>query len=164
MDTKKKIISLERLATIVEDLKKRGKKIVTTNGAFDLLHVSHKRALEESKNMGDLLIVAVNSDLSVKTSKSNFRPIISEEQRAEMVASLECVDYVTIFDEKTPRQFLEIVKPHIHTKGTNYNAEELIEAPLVRKNGGIVVVTSPNPVTSTSKIIEKIISTYRKSA
>ncbi|TAL48869.1 D-glycero-beta-D-manno-heptose 1-phosphate adenylyltransferase [Patescibacteria group bacterium] len=156
MDTKRKVVTKDELAGIVADLKKQGKKIVTTNGAFDILHIGHKRMLEVSKALGDILIVGVNSDSSVKQYKSDLRPVIPEADRAEMLAGLACVDYVTIFAEPDPKNFLELVKPNVHTKSGDYTAEGLKETPTVRKNGGEVVIIPYVESKSTTNIINKI--------
>jgi glycerol-3-phosphate cytidylyltransferase len=151
-----KIVALKNLAKIVSRLKKQGKKIITTNGAFDILHVGHTRALAASKELGDVLIVGISSDSSVKKYKSKNRPIISEKDRAEMVAALESTDYVTIFSETDPKKFLSIVKPDVHTKSGDYTVEQLLETPLVRKNGGTVVIIPYLKGKSTTSIIERI--------
>jgi rfaE bifunctional protein nucleotidyltransferase chain/domain len=158
MNTVQKIVSLQELEGILPELKKQGKKIVTTNGAFDLLHIGHKRALEKSKSLGDVLIVMVNSDSSVKQYKSDLRPIIPEEERAEMLAGLSCVDYVTIFSELDPRNLLEKIKPDVHTKGGDYKPEGLLEFDGISKNGGTIVMTES--IKSTTGIIEKILKIY----
>jgi len=159
MSTVQKIVALQDLETIVSRLKKEGKKIVTTNGAFDLFHVGHKKVLEESKSLGDILVVGVNSDNSVKQYKSELRPIIPENERAEIVSALSCVDYVTIFEDLRPLKFLEIIKPDIHTKGGEYDLEKLHETEIVRQNGGVIINTkSVKP--STTEIIERILKIY----
>ena len=158
----KKIVSLKELDSIVTELKSMNKKIVSTNGAFDLLHVGHKRALEESKQLGDILIVGINSDSSVKQYKSKLRPIIPDTERAEMVAGLSCVDYVTIFHEKDPLRFLEIARPDIHTKGGDYDPKKLIEFNVLRKNGVKIVKTKS--IKSTTDIIKKILKAYESVA
>jgi len=160
MNTTGKIISLSDLALKIKELKAQNKKIVATNGAFDLLHVSHKRALEGSKSLGDVLIVGLNSDVSIRMSKSSGRPIIPELQRAELVAALECVDLVTIFNEKDPVQFLETVHPHIYTKGGDYTKEQNLAVDWVRNNVGDVVIVPGGSEQSTTKIIEKIVTTH----
>lgn len=157
MNKENKVVALNELASIVADLKKHGKKIVTKNGAFDLLHVGHIRMLEESKTLGDILIVGVNSDASIKQYKSDTRPIISENDRAEMVAALSCVDFVTIFNERDPRNFLEIVKPDIHTGPGDYTVETMFETSTVEKNGGKVIIIPRTPHESTTSIIERIL-------
>lgn len=160
MNTKQKVLSLAELEDIVIELKKLGKKIVTKNGAFDLLHVGHVRMLEASKALGDILIVGVNSDSSIKQYKSDIRPIISENDRAEMVAALACVDFVTIYNEPDPRNFLEIVKPDIHTGPSDFKVEAMLETPTVEKNGGTVIIIPRTPHKSTTNIIERIAKAY----
>lgn len=160
MIASKKIVSLDKLLPIVENFKKDGKKIVTTNGAFDLLHVGHVHALEQSKNFGDILIVGVNSDASVKQYKSKERPIIPENERALMIASLECVDYVITFDEIDPKNLLNILQPHVHTKGGDYNPKELKEFDLITQNGGVIKTIESIPP-STTTIIERILKAYK---
>lgn len=157
-----KIVSLDALPALVSDLKKAGKKIVTTNGAFDLLHIGHVRGLEESKRQGDVLIVGVNSDASIKKNKSPLRPIISEIQRAEMLAALSCVDYVVIFQEERPLNLLDVVRPHTHTKGGEYDPEKLHETEFLRKQG-THIVSNGDKIESTTNIIERILSRYGKS-
>ena len=160
MSTKQKIVTLEQLKIIVADLKKQGKKIVTKNGAFDLLHVGHIRMLEASKALGDILIVGVNSDASIKQYKSDTRPIISENDRAEIVAALACVDFVTIYNEPDPRKFLETVKPSIHTGPGDFKVETMLETPTVEKNGGTVVIIPRTPHETTTSIIDRILEAY----
>ena len=163
MNTKQKVVSLEQLKTIAANLKKQGKKIVTTNGAFDILHVDHKIVLEESKSLGDVLIVGINSDSSIKQYKSTLRPIMPEAQRAELIAGLACVDYVAIFPEPRPMNFLELVKPNIHTKGGDYqDIEKLYETDTVRKNGGEVVLIQHPILQTTTSIIKSMAEVYWK--
>jgi rfaE bifunctional protein nucleotidyltransferase chain/domain len=154
------IVSQKELAGIVATLKQQGRKIVTTNGAFDILHVGHAKALQAAKALGDVLIVGLNSDSSVKQYKSDKRPVIGENDRAEMLAALSCVDYVAIFSEADPRSFLELVKPHIHTKSGDYNAEKMIETPTVRRSGGEVRIMPFVAGKSTTGIIERIREVY----
>jgi len=156
MNTKQKILSPTELGEVVANLKKQGKKIVTKNGAFDLLHVGHVRMLEASKALGDILIIGVNSDSSIKQYKSDTRPIISENDRAEMLAALACVDFVTIYNEPDPRNFLEMIKPDIHTGPGDFKIDEMLEAPTVEKSGGTVVIIPRTPHKSTTSIIEQI--------
>jgi D-glycero-beta-D-manno-heptose 1-phosphate adenylyltransferase len=160
MNIKQKVLSLTELGEVVKDLKKQGKKIVTKNGAFDLLHVGHVRMLEASKVLGDILIVGVNSDASIKQYKSDMRPIISENDRAEMVAALACVDFVTIFNEPDPRDFLEMIKPDIHTGPGDFKVEAMLETPTVEKNGGKVVIIPRTQHETTTSIIERISKSY----
>ena len=161
MDSREKIVLIEHLTALVVRLKGEGKRIVTTNGTFDILHVGHKRALERSRSLGDVLIVGVNSDTSVKQYKSEGRPIIPERDRVEMLAGLVSVDYVTIFTERDPRHFLNMVKPDVHTKSGDYTVETLIEAPTVQEHGGEIVIIPLVPGKSTSAIIDRIMGSKR---
>ncbi len=155
MNHHQKIKSLSEILRIAEKLKHEGKIIVTTNGAFDILHVGHIRILEQSKSHGDILIAGVNSDDSVKRYKSPDRPIIPDYERAEMVASCEFVDYVFIFDELNPIAFLEKIKPNIHTNCADYG-ENCIERETVEKNRGKLVLIDRYQGTSTTEMIAKI--------
>ena len=158
-DKSSKIVPENKLFFLTRKLKKQGKKIVTTNGAFDMLHVGHILLLEKSKSLGDILIVGINSDSSVKQYKSEKRPIIPEAERARLVAALTCVDYITIFNEPDPVNFLELVKPAIHTKGGDYDSEKLIETVTVLRNGGEVVIISDR-IQWTTEIINRLIERY----
>jgi glycerol-3-phosphate cytidylyltransferase len=140
----------------VERLKSEGKKIVFTNGCFDILHVGHLRYLEEAKALGDILIVGVNSDASVKRLKGETRPIVTENDRAEMLLGLKCVDYVAIFEEDTPIELIEAVKPDIHVKGGDYKKDDLPETKIVERHGGIVKIVSLVAGKSTTNIVKKI--------
>ena len=150
-----KIISRDKLIGIVKDTRKKKKKIVTTNGAFDLFHVGHLNTIEFSKNLGDILIVCLNSDNSIKRYKSKRRPIIPQEQRAEIVAAIEYVDYVIIFDEETPVELLSLIKPDFHVKGSEYK-NNLLEKEVIERNGGKLFFIERDDI-STTKIIEKIL-------
>jgi len=161
MNSLNKVVTLDQLASIVADLKSQGKKIVTTNGAFDILHVGHKRALEASRALGDVLIVGVNSDSSVRQYKSDLRPIVPEADRTEMLSALGCVDFVTIFNEVDPRNFLEFIKPHIHTKSGDYKVEDLLETSTVEKNGGKVVIIPFVNGKSSTDLIKRIQDAYK---
>ena len=155
-----KIVNEEKLKELVEKLKKKNKKIVTTNGVFDILHIGHVKYLEEAKAQGDILIVGLNSDASVKMNKGPKRPINSEESRAAVLAALQCVDYVTIFNEKDPRELLEIIQPAVHANCEEYG-EDCIEAPVVRKYGGKIYLIKKYKDFSTTKLIEKIKEAYK---
>jgi len=154
--------SREEISKISEELKKKGKKVVTTSGIFDLMHYGHVDILKRSKALGDILIVGLNSDESTKKLKGPTRPIMSEEDRAAMMESIDCVDYVTIFNEDTPTEMLGAIKPDIHVKGTDRKMEELFEKDAVEKNGGKVVLLSLIEGRSTTDIINKIIENYNK--
>ena len=140
MFSQDRIMKAEDLATHIEDLKAQGKTIVTTNGIFDFVHKGHASYLEKAKRLGDVLIVAMNSDASTKRIKGPARPINPQADRAYVVASLRCVDYVTIFEQDTACEVLEILKPSIHTKGGDYDVEAMPETPIVRKHGGDVKI------------------------
>jgi len=151
-----KIKKLEELKSIVEELKKLNKKIITTNGVFDILHIGHIRYLQEAKKLGDILIIAVNSDSSTKQLKGPKRPLNDENDRAEALAALECIDYIVIFDEDNPIKFLEIIKPNIHVKGGDYDLSQIIEKDTVEENKGEIKLIPEIKGYSTTDLINKI--------
>ena len=134
--------------------------VVTTNGCFDVLHVGHLRYLQAAKQLGDVLVVGVNSDTSVRTLKGENRPLVPEDERAEMLAGLACVDYVTIFSELNPIALLSALKPDLHVKGGDYKIEQIIERETVEKYGGKVVVGLNVPGKSTTDLIQRIREQY----
>jgi len=136
--------------------RKKGKKIVTTNGCFDILHVGHVRSLAAAKALGDVLVVGINSDASVRALKGESRPIVPERERAEVVASLKPVDAVFIFRERDPRKWLAKLKPDFHAKGSDRKISEIIEKEVVERGGGRVVLLSIRKGKSTTNIIKKI--------
>lgn len=158
-----KIKTLGELNKVVVDLKKQNKKIVTTNGVFDILHAGHVRYLENAKKLGDILIVGINSDNSVKVNKGPNRPINKEKSRCEVVASLESVNYVFVFDENTPVEFISIIKPDFHVKAGDYRKSSMPEAEVVEKNGGKVKIIGFRRGSSTTKTIRRIVSLYSSS-
>lgn len=158
-----KIKTLPELVVLVEGLKAQGKKIVTTNGCFDLVHAGHVQALEWTKTQGDILVVGLNTDNSVQKNKGELRPIISEQERAVVLAALGSVDYVFLFDEETPVGWIELLAPHVHVKSSDYTIEQIIEREAVEQNGGEVRLAPRFGGHSTSKIIEKISGRYPKS-
>jgi len=133
-----------------------GQKVVFTNGVFDILHVGHLRYLKEARALGDALIVALNTDASVKAIKGPTRPINAEDERAELLDALECVDYVTFFSERTPVDLVAKVKPAIYAKGGDYTVETLPESPVVFGYGGEVKILTFIPGRSTTNIINKL--------
>ena len=153
----KKLLSQDSLKKTVEKLKKENKKIVTTNGVFDILHIGHIRYLQEAKKLGDILIIAVNSDSSVKKIKGPKRPLNNENDRSEALAALECVDYVAIFSEDNPINILEMIKPSIHVKGRDYKLSQIIEKDCVEKNKGKIVLIPKVEGYSTTDFIRKIV-------
>lgn len=149
-------MSLDELLPIIERLKTAGKRIVFTNGCFDLLHRGHAEYLHRARQLGDVLIVGLNSDNSVRQLKGDERPILPQDDRAYILASLACVDYVFIFDELRPHRAISLIKPHVHVKGGDYTKDELPEAPLVESLGGQVVVLPLVEGQSTTQIMERI--------
>ncbi len=150
------LIERKDLKSVVKKIKEEDKTIVTTNGCFDILHVGHVRYLNESKKHGDVLIVCLNSDSSVRKLKGESRPLNSEKDRAEVLLGLESVDYVVIFEEDTPSELLEIIKPDIHTKGGDYDASTLPESPVILRNNGKMVFINFVEGKSTTSIIDKM--------
>lgn len=130
------VVKRENIRKIVEGIQKSGRTVVTTNGCFDILHVGHVRYLTQTKSYADFSIVLLNSDKSVKSIKGEGRPINNENDRAEILCALSCVDYVVLFDEDSPAALLDEIKPDVHTKGADYSVETLPEADIILKNGG----------------------------
>ncbi|MBD3259012.1 adenylyltransferase/cytidyltransferase family protein [Candidatus Woesearchaeota archaeon] len=164
----KKIITREESAILAEEFRKEGNKIVTINGSYDILHAGHLSMLKEAKNQGDILIVGLNSDESVRAWKKRFghkdwekRPLIPQQYRAEMLTALEYIDYITIFDEPDCISFIEAIKPDIHVNGPEYG-EDCIEKSVVEKYGGRLHIAQFIEGLSTSKLIQKIIEIYSK--
>jgi len=156
----KKIVSTEKLVHIVEELKKQKKKIVFTNGCFDLLHAGHISSFEQAKKYGDILIVGLNGDKSVRQIKGKKRPIVEEQNRARLLASLTMVDYVTIFTEDTPDQLIRKLKPDILVKGKDWMGKQIAGQKFMEENGGTVQFIDLEKGLSTTKIIEKIKKAY----
>lgn len=152
---KKKVVIPDALGKFVNELKKRKKTIATLNGSFDLLHAGHLQIIFEASQQADVLLVALNSDASIKKYKSEKRPIIPLEYRMQMMAALEFVDYLTWFEETDPRQLLSIIKPDIHVNGAEYG-QNCIEADVVKAGGGSIHIVSLVPGLSTSNVIGKI--------
>lgn len=151
-----KIIPWDRIPELREKLDKDTEKLVFTNGCFDILHKGHVSYLAQARGLGDLLWVGLNSSASVSKLKGPKRPINSEEDRAFVLASLESVDFVTIFPQDTPLELIQRVKPHIHTKGGDYDVENLPETPLVRSLGGSVVILPFVDGKSTTGTLKKL--------
>lgn len=157
MSVRDKIVgSLEEMADIVERLKAEGKEVVMTNGCFDLLHVGHIRCLQGARDAGDVLIVAVNSDSSVKSYKGPDQPVNPQEERMEVLAALECVDYVFLFSEPTVDSVLLRLKPHCHAKGSDYTQKTVPERETVLSYGGRIVITGDPKNHATRDIIARI--------
>ena len=149
--SKEKIIDKARVKDIVSDLKKQGRKIVFTNGCFDLLHVGHIRYLAEAKKLGDILFIGLNADKSVSLIKPG-RPVIAEKERAEVLSALEMVDYIALFSEDTPYELIKEVQPDVLVKGADWQIKDIVGNDIVKDVRAIPLVEGK----STSKIIEKI--------
>jgi D-beta-D-heptose 7-phosphate kinase/D-beta-D-heptose 1-phosphate adenosyltransferase len=153
---REKLKAKNDLRGILEGLKRKGKKIVFTNGCFDILHVGHVRCLEEAKTLGDTLIVAINSDRSVQTIKGPPKPFTPEAERAEVLSALACVDYVVIFDEPDPLELITFLKPNVLVKGGDWTPETTIGREVVEEAGGKVVIIPQVQGVSTTGIIDRI--------
>lgn len=156
MNSLKKILSVQ---TLLQRLKKqRAAKVVFTNGCFDLIHSGHVALLQKAKSLGDILVVGLNSDSSVKKLKGNGRPILSEKERAKILSAFSCVDYITFFSEKTPEKIIRQLKPDVLIKGGDYTLSKI-----VGRNDAKKVVRVPLVKNfSTSQLIEKIVKSYAK--
>ncbi len=155
-----KVISVDELLKLREELKSSGKVLVFTNGIFDLIHRGHLELLNKAKSLGDLLVVGINSDLSARRNKGPKRPIISEDDRAFMLANLAPVDYVVVFQEDTPYQLIGKLKPDILVKGADYSVDQIVGYDIVFGYGGKVV---PIPLVrgkSSTRIINQILEKY----
>jgi rfaE bifunctional protein nucleotidyltransferase chain/domain len=153
-----KVVERAQLPELGRTLRAEGQRIVFTNGCFDLLHVGHLRYLQQARAQGDLLVVGLNSDLGVRRLKGPTRPIVPEDERAELLAGLACVDYVTLFDEPLPNETIRALRPDIHVKGGDYRVEDLPEAAIVREGGGEVVIMPLVEGRSTTDIVKKILA------
>jgi rfaE bifunctional protein nucleotidyltransferase chain/domain len=152
-----KILEKDALIQERQRLRSNGKRVVFTNGCFDLLHPGHVRYLREARSLGDSLVVALNSDRSVRMLKGEGRPILNEKERAEVIAALETVDYVVIFDEETPRELIADLLPDVLVKGGDWGLEEIIGREEVEAAGGTVRSLPYIEGSSTSEIIERVI-------
>jgi len=155
-----KILQREELKDKVQAFKRAGKKIVFTNGCFDFLHIGHVRYLKTARAEGDLLVVGVNSDRSVHQIKWPGRPVVPENERAEVLASLACVDFVTLFDEPDPLVTIRFLMPDVLVKGADWEEDAIVGRDVVEANGGRVVRIPLTEGASTTRIIEKILAIY----
>ncbi len=160
MDTSRFIIDRRRLRHLVTRLKYEKKRIVFTNGCFDIMHTGHTTYLESAKSLGDILIIGLNSDASVRGIKGSKRPINDENFRASILLSLRAVDYVCLFNEPTPMEIIKIVKPDVLVKGGDWAIKDIVGADFVQSYHGKVVTVPTVDNVSTTKIIEKILKTY----
>ena len=153
---KAKIKTVEELFVIIKDLKKRGNKVVSTSGCFDIIHAGHVTYLEEAKSKGDILVVLLNSDASVRGLKGDERPIVSQNERAIVLAGLESVDYVCVFDESTPCKMISILQPNSFIKGGDYRGTHIPEMDVMTPYGGEVEYVDYVSGCSTTEIIERV--------
>ncbi len=151
-----RILERRDLLAVVEAAKRKGSRIVLANGCFDVLHVGHIRYLEAAKALGDLLIVGVNSDEQTRRLKGDGRPLVPQDQRAQIVSALEAVNFVTIFEEPTVKELLLAIKPDVHAKGTDYTEDMVPERDVVRSFGGRVAIVGDPKNHSSSEIIDKV--------
>jgi rfaE bifunctional protein nucleotidyltransferase chain/domain len=155
-----KIVKLKDLVQKISILRVSGRTIVFTNGCFDILHVGHVRYLAAARSEGDVLVVGLNSDESTRSIKQENRPIVSQDQRAEVLAGLECVDYITVFNEPDPLKLIQALKPDVLVKGADWKEEDIIGADVVKEGGGKVVRVDVVPDISTSRIIQRIVKRH----
>jgi D-beta-D-heptose 7-phosphate kinase/D-beta-D-heptose 1-phosphate adenosyltransferase len=155
-----KILERNALKDKLEELRKKGKKIAFTNGCFDILHVGHVRYLREAKKTADVLVLALNSDSSVRSIKGEKRPLMNEKERAEIIAALEFIDFVTIFPELTPLELINYLKPDILIKGGDWPEEKVVGREEIKKWGGRVAIIPEVEGKSTTNIVEKIKKLY----
>ncbi|MDA2935505.1 D-glycero-beta-D-manno-heptose 1-phosphate adenylyltransferase [Acidobacteria bacterium AH-259-D05] len=151
-----KIKTLREMGEIVSQHRKSGKTVVFANGCFDLIHVGHVRYLEAARALGDLLVLGLNKDKSVRLLKGPGRPLMNQEERAEILAAMECVDYVVLFDDPTAERILEELKPDIHAKGTDYSRETVPERETVLSYGGSVAIVGDPKDHSTKDFLRRI--------
>lgn len=146
-----KVVDRTRLKEIISELKNQGRKVIFTNGCFDIIHIGHVRYLKEAKKLGDILVIGLNTDSSVARLKT-ARPIIPQDQRAEVLSALEMVDYITLFDEDKPYELIKVIKPDILVKGADWDIKDVVGADIVKDVQTISFVEG----VSTSEIIRKI--------
>jgi D-glycero-beta-D-manno-heptose 1-phosphate adenylyltransferase len=151
-----RVLDRPELVARVQEAKRRGLRIVFANGCFDVLHVGHVRYLYGARELGDVLVVGVNADSQVAIQKGSGRPVVTESERAELVASLEPVTYVTVFEEPTVEQLLLALRPDVHAKGTDYTTDTVPEREVVRSFGGMVAIVGDPKDHSTSEILSRL--------
>lgn len=160
MRAKDKIIERKKLAGILAGLRKKGQKIVFTNGCFDLLHVGHVRYLNKAKQQGDVLVVALNTNASVRRLKGPNRPLVPQWERAEIIGGLAAVNYVTFFGEETPAEIIAELKPNVLVKGADYKVKDIVGNTFMKKAGGRVVRIPLAKGQSTTSLIKDIVRKY----
>lgn len=156
-----KVVTRDELVSVCGEERAAGRTVVFTNGCFDILHRGHAQYLSEAKGLGDVLVVGVNTDRSVRELKGASRPVVPEDDRAHLVAALRSVDYVCLFDEETPYELIAALSPEILVKGAGYTRDTIVGADLVESRGGRVVAVAEMPGRSTRSIIERILELGR---
>jgi len=151
-----KFFPLEELNTRIQEEKKNSKTVALANGGFDLIHIGHIRYLKEAKKTANILVVALNSDYSLKKLKGNSRAVLDEQSRIRIITALEWVDYVTVFDDPTVDRVLLLLKPHFHCKGSDYTVDTVPERETVKSYGGRIAIVGGEKIRSTSEIIKQI--------
>ena len=158
------VVSQDELILRAAERKRNGERVVFTNGCFDLLHPGHARCLEQARALGDLLVVAINSDASVRQLKGDLRPLVPQAERAEVLAALAAVDYVVVFDAPTPRELIRALRPDVLVKGGDWGPDEIVGREEVETGGGRVVSVPLEPGYSTTAILEKILNSAQPPA
>ncbi len=162
MPTDAKLMPLDRLLDRLAAMRKKDQTIVFTNGCFDLLHAGHVRYLTAAKNLGDILVIGLNSDTSVRSIKGEKRPLVPQKLRAEVLSALACVDFIVYFEDPDPQRLIAAIVPDVLVKGADWAEDEIIGADTVRTGGGRVERIPIVPEISTTRIIEKILARYGK--
>lgn len=155
-----KVVSLAEARVLAEGMRAAGKRVVVANGAFDMLHVGHVRYLAAARAAGDVLFVALNSDLSVRGSKGPQRPVVPEDERAEILSHIDCVDWIVLFDEPTVVEVLRSLRPHVHAKGTDYTVETVPERKVVVEWGGETVICGDPKDHATTDLVAEILKRF----
>lgn len=155
-----KVVSLKKLVAELASGRKK-KKVIFTNGCFDILHAGHVRYLKKARSLGDVLVVGLNSDRSVRSIKGETRPIVPQNERAEVLSALECVDYVVLFSDATPLKLIEAIKPHVLAKGADWAAKDIVGGDIVRKNGGKIARITLVKGRSTTNIIRRVLELHK---
>ncbi|HYJ92241.1 MAG TPA: adenylyltransferase/cytidyltransferase family protein, partial [Pyrinomonadaceae bacterium] len=155
-DLQTPILSRDQLSDFATETRRQGAKLILANGCFDLIHAGHVRYLIGAKSLGGILLVAINSDEQVRKLKGNSRPLISQNERAEIVAAFRCVDAVTVFDEPTVEEIIRLVRPDFHAKGTDYTTETVPEREIVREYGGQVAIVGDPKDHSSSELLRTL--------
>lgn len=159
----KKLVSLKTFVSReLPKLKKKRKKIVFTNGCFDIIHAGHVRYLSKARSLGDVLVLGLNSDSSVRSIKGPTRPIVPEGERAEVLSALSCIDYIILFGDPTPLKLIEAIKPDVLAKGADWAARDIVGGDVVKKSGGRVARVTLVKGKSTTNVIKRILELHEK--